>query len=121
VSQGIEIQNFASEWFLSLYCNILPLNISLRLMDIFLIDGFKALHRAGLALLYAARDEILSTGFDKILLLLKRKDLTQHLQLDAKRFIDLSMSFKVTNSKLHESAVHLLTKAMTRNTTFDII
>ena len=120
-SQGIEVQNFASEWFLSLFCYILPLNISLRLIDIFLIDGWKILHRAGLALLFAARNRILNLGFDKILLLLKRKDLTQHLNLNANTFVALAMSFKVTNAKLHESAVHLLTKAMTRNKVYNIV
>ena len=112
INQGIEVQNFASEWFLSLFCYILPLNISLRVIDIFLIDGWKILHRAGLALLYKARSEILNLGFDKILLLLKRKDLTQHLNLNAVSFVKLCMSFKVTNAKLHEGGVHLLTKAI---------
>merc|ERR1712228_343742 len=120
-SKGIEIQNFASEWFLSLFCYILPLNISLRLIDIFLIDGWKILHRAGLALLFQARNKILNLGFGEILLLLKRKDLCQHLNLNADTFIKLAMSFKVTNAKLHESAVHLLTKAMARKKIYEIV
>jgi len=92
----------------------LPLNISLRLIDIFLTDGWKALMRAGLALLCAARNEILQSGFDKILLLLKRKDLTSYLQITATEFIELAMSFKITNSKLHENAIILLHQSMKR-------
>merc|ERR1719410_2988100 len=48
VDHGIEVQNYASEWFLSLFSYILPLKINLRLIDIFIIDGWKILHQAGL-------------------------------------------------------------------------
>ena len=115
VSQGISVQNYASEWFLSLFCYILPISISLRIIDIFMIDGWKILHRAGLTILFRAKDMILGNNlcFDKILLLLKRKDLCQLLfNNDPQSFIKIAMSFKVTNSRLHESTVHLLTKTM---------
>ena len=118
VSQGISVQNYASEWFLSLFCYILPLKLSLRIIDIFIIDGWKILFRAGLALLFKAKFKILSNNlsFDKILLFLKRKDIVKLLfNDDYDLFIDICMKFKVTNRMLHETAVILMTKSMIDN------
>eukprot|EP01083_Nonionella_stella_P027029 74325_1 len=118
ITQDIQVTNYASEWFLSLFSYILPLNLWLRIIDIFICDGWKTLHRAGLALLYVAKFRILKNemGFDKILLLLKRKDLLQYLNINENMFIRLAMSFDVSNTYLHECAVELLAKSMARHT-----
>eukprot|EP01084_Bolivina_argentea_P087450 157950_1 len=90
IFEGIYVQNYASEWFLSLFCYILPLKLSLRLIDIFIIDGWKILHRVGLALLYYAKKQILFNKLkqEKILLLLKRKDLIKYLNINENIFIN---------------------------------
>jgi len=113
---GIKTQNYASEWFLSIYAYILPINISLRLMDVFFICGWQVLHRAGLTILSAASELILTRQleFDDILLLLKRKDLLKVLNFDEDRFVLSMLSFEVTNAKLHEIASLILTKTMIR-------
>lgn len=122
VSQGISVQNYASEWFLSLFCYILPLKLSLFIMDIFICDGWKILHRIGLALLFKAKFKILSQklSFGDILLFLKRKDLIKQLfNNDYHLFIQIAMQFKVTNRMLHENATLLFTKSMTKYSKFN--
>ncbi|ETO03208.1 hypothetical protein RFI_34202, partial [Reticulomyxa filosa] len=37
----IDISSFASEWFITLFSYVLPLAVTFRVFDLFLIDGFK--------------------------------------------------------------------------------
>lgn len=63
---------YAPGWFLTLYVSILPFNLVLRILDIFLYEGYKIIYRVGLAILKIKEEKILAMkSMDKIMLYLK--------------------------------------------------
>ena len=42
---------YASQWFITLFCYDLPIELATRLLDLFLFDGYKVVHTTILALL----------------------------------------------------------------------
>ena len=39
---------FASKWFLTLFCSVFQKDLSIRILDIFFVDGIKVIFRVGL-------------------------------------------------------------------------
>jgi len=114
--EGLTIQSFTSEWFITLYAYVLPLSITFRIYDLFLIDGWKILHRVGLAILSRAESTLLTFTLDEMMLYLKQFPdsgifISREDEEDGDAFIEHAFSFKVTNSDLHKYAVDLLQKA----------
>eukprot|EP00944_MAST-04C_sp_MAST-4C-sp1_P001506 g1506.t1 len=65
VPLNVPIKPFAIKWFLCLYVNSIPLEIVLRVWDIFFHEGVKSLHRVGLSALYLQQDNILKWSSTK--------------------------------------------------------
>ena len=116
-SEGLNVQSFASEWFMTLFSYVLPLSLSFRIFDMFMIDGHKILHRIGLCILSRAQNELIGLSLDAMLMYLKAfPDSSLFVSLDDEfegdSFIEQALSFKVTNSALHQCAADLLAKTM---------
>eukprot|EP00727_Mastigamoeba_balamuthi_P002849 m51a1_g12561 hypothetical protein (593) ;mRNA; f:1608-3926 len=62
VELGVKWADLAYNWSTRLYVGILPYPAVLRIVDCFLNEGNKILHRTGLGLLWLARHELLSEG-----------------------------------------------------------
>ena len=50
---------YAINWYMTLLSGYLPFNLNLRVMDIFLNEGWKIIYRAGLAILYIKQERLL--------------------------------------------------------------
>ena len=62
---------FATEWFLTLYAAKFPLNLSIRVIYMYLNDGFTVVFSLALAILDTSACELLMLDFDGILKLLQ--------------------------------------------------
>ena len=116
-SEGLYTESFASEWFMTLFSYILPIQISFRIFDIFLIDGYKILHRIGLSILSKSDIILRKLNMDDMLKYLKSLNnnvnnifLNENDIKPGDVFIKHAMSFKVSNAKLHDCATYLLLK-----------
>jgi len=90
---------YAPAWFLTLYVSVLPFNLVLRILDIFLYEGFKILYRVGLCILKVKEEKILKTNqMDKIMLHLKNFQEKEFEDEDI--FIATAQKFMFTYSEI---------------------
>jgi len=119
-NEDMIIPSFASEWFLTLYGYVLPLSLVLRIYDIFLIDGWKILHRVGLAILSRAQNTLLLSTLEDMTMYLKQFPdsgifLSQEEEEEGDNFIEHAFSFKITNDDLRKYATDLLQQSIAHN------
>jgi len=50
---------YAVNWYMTLLAAYLPFNLYSRVIDIFLVEGWKSIYRAGLAILYIKQERLL--------------------------------------------------------------
>ena len=62
---------FATEWLLTLYAAKFPLNLSIRVIDMYLNDGFTVVFSLALAIFDTSACELLMLDFDGIIKLLQ--------------------------------------------------
>lgn len=110
----IQPQLFASEWFFTLFTYVVhEEEVLLRIWDMFLIDGYKALFRVGLAILQRVYPELIDQDFSTCLLTLKKfpnrevfVDRNDVCPGDA--LINTAQTFKITNQLLSNMATSIL-------------
>ena len=86
---------YASSWYLTCFSNVLPYDIVLRIMDCYLFEGSKIIHRFSLGLLSLKENEILEkNNFLDIIDLMKT--LPNNIDIDKlfKKSFDFSISKK---------------------------
>lgn len=66
-SQTFQTSMYASRWFLTLYTTSLNLQISCRLMDIFLSEGMEFIFKMALAMLAIGKESLLSLDMEAML------------------------------------------------------
>ena len=57
---------YATHWFMTLFSTKMPLELTLRIWDIFFIEGKKILYRVVLAIMKLNEKELLKGDFEKI-------------------------------------------------------
>jgi len=68
----ISAELYATEWFMTLFTyRAIPLSCTARIWDVFLVDGWKAVHRVALAILYLSQDTLLTLEFEDAIRYLK--------------------------------------------------
>lgn len=65
--QAFQTTMYASSWFLTLFTTTLNLNISCRVMDIFLSEGMEFIFKVALALLIIGKDNLLCLDMEAML------------------------------------------------------
>jgi hypothetical protein len=89
---------FAQAWFLGLFCYpLIPLPVTSRIWDAFLVDGFSSLHRAGLAALQMRQDELLAASNEETLLPLLTQPL---LRYDPQVLMERAATLVITDKTL---------------------
>jgi len=110
-------QIFCAEWYFTIFSYTLPLTLTQRVWDVYLVDGTKALHRFALTMLARLKPLILFQDFSTTIRILKSaKTLTKVNELffdksDVKPgdgFINQSFKYKITNRSLHTLSNGLL-------------
>ena len=88
---------YASSWYLTCFSNVLPYDIVLRIMDCFLFEGSKIIHRFSLGLLSLKENEILEKkNFIEIMGVLK--SLPENIDID--KLFKKSFDFSITRKKI---------------------
>ena len=55
---------YAANWFITMFCYELSLDLVFCIVDVFLLDGIKSLLRVSLALLKCMQPKLLNMSFD---------------------------------------------------------
>uniref|UniRef100_A0A6B2LLV2 Rab-GAP TBC domain-containing protein n=1 Tax=Arcella intermedia TaxID=1963864 RepID=A0A6B2LLV2_9EUKA len=96
---GFEISVFVNQWFLCLYINTLPIQMSMRFLDCFFYDGSAMLFRVGLAILGMTQKILRQTTSQEELFVIF-KGLPQRIT-DANLLFESAYStYKVSKKKL---------------------
>merc|ERR1739838_1006352 len=106
-------QLFCTEWYYTVFAYILPLPLVLRVWDVFLTDGTKALHRFALTILSRIKPRLLQTDYETTVMRIKsvRDDdifISPEDERPGDSFIRDSFKYKVTNRSLHKLTQELL-------------
>jgi len=64
-------QMYASQWFLTIFAVYFPIEVVVRIWDVFLVEGRKTIFRIGLAIMKLNQKLILSAPFEQIFIVLK--------------------------------------------------
>ena len=66
-SQAIHTNLYASSWFLTLFTTSLPIALSCRIMDCFLLDGIEVIFRLAISLLLIGKSELLVQDMEGVI------------------------------------------------------
>lgn len=98
---------YAPGWFLTLYVSFLPFNIVLRILDIFLYEGFKIIYRVGLGILKIKEEKILKMKqMDQIMINLKNFEEKEFEDEDI--FIQTAQKFMFTYAEIRVFIIFLV-------------
>ncbi|XP_037827422.1 ecotropic viral integration site 5 ortholog isoform X4 [Lucilia sericata] len=97
--QGFQTTMYASSWFLTLYTTSLNLNISSRIMDVFLSEGMEFIFKVALALLLLGKDTLLSLDMEAMLKFFQ-KELPKKVEADPEAFFQLAYSIKINTKRM---------------------
>jgi hypothetical protein len=61
---------YAANWFITMFCYELSLDLVFCIIDVFLLEGIKSLLRISLALLDFMKDQLLKMNFDECMVYL---------------------------------------------------
>jgi len=98
-SQSIHTNLYASSWFLTLFTTSLPLNISCRIMDCFLLEGLEIIFRIALTLLTIGKHDLLLLDMEGVI---KYFQIEMPKKFDADQEAVFSMAFllKINQKKM---------------------
>ncbi|XP_037913559.1 ecotropic viral integration site 5 ortholog isoform X3 [Hermetia illucens] len=97
--QSFQTSMYASSWFLTLYTTTLNLQLSCRIMDIFLSEGMEFIFKVALALLTIGKESLLSLDMEAMLKFFQ-KELPQRVENDIEGFFNLAFSMKINTKKM---------------------
>eukprot|EP00035_Acanthoeca_spectabilis_P026308 m.462155 g.462155 ORF g.462155 m.462155 type:complete len:508 (-) comp22532_c0_seq1:77-1600(-) len=101
---SVPVSSFASQWFLSMFGTVLPLEAVFRILDLFLLDtgsptgnfGMLVIFRVGLAILGGNYDYLLMANFESIMAFMSPKDLAQRYENSVDDLIKASCKYNST-------------------------
>lgn len=97
--QGFQTSMYASSWFLTLYTTALNLQLSCRIMDVFLSEGMEFIFKVALALLTIGKESVLCLDMEAMLKFFQ-KELPQRVENDVEGFFNLAFSMKINTKKM---------------------
>jgi len=90
---------YATQWFITLFSYSLPFDVVLRIWDVAMLEGTKAIFRVALALLLTQADALMTLEFEELLPALRRAPSAGKAAADA--LLRVAMELKVSK-KLEE-------------------
>ncbi|KRF98851.1 uncharacterized protein Dwil_GK16367, isoform B [Drosophila willistoni] len=97
--QGFQTTMYASSWFLTLYTTTLNVNLSCRIMDVFLSEGMEFIFKVALALLLTGKETLLCLDMEAMLKFFQ-KELPGRVEADPEGFFNLSYSLKINTKRM---------------------
>ncbi|XP_030246026.1 ecotropic viral integration site 5 ortholog isoform X2 [Drosophila navojoa] len=97
--QGFQTTMYASSWFLTLYTTTLNVNLSCRIMDVFLSEGMEFIFKVALALLLTGKEALLSLDMEAMLKFFQ-KELPGRVEADPEGFFNLAYAQKLNTKRM---------------------
>lgn len=98
---GIEGVLYSTGWVMTLYTNVLPFNLVVRLFDSFLFEKFKIIYRIGLAIIKIKEKKLLQCkSMDTVLMALKNLNEPEFQDDDA--FINIAFGISLTRKDIEK-------------------
>jgi len=98
---GIEGVLYSTGWIMTLYTNVLPFSLVVRLFDCFLFEKFKILYRIGLAIIKIKEKKLAACkSMDTVLMTLKKFDEPEFQDDD--KFIDIAFGISLTRKDIEK-------------------
>ncbi|ALC49482.1 CG11727 [Drosophila busckii] len=97
--QGFQTTMYASSWFLTLYTTTLNVNLSCRIMDVFLSEGMEFIFKVALALLLLGKETLLCLDMEAMLKFFQ-KELPGRVEADPEAFFNLAYSLKINTKRM---------------------
>ena len=94
--QGVHQSMYVTEWIMTMFCRGFSFDLSTRVWEIFLSEGFKIVYRVTLALLKNIEKSLLSLTFEGILTSLREISKT----VDAPKLIELACSIPLKRKEI---------------------
>ncbi|XP_055372066.1 ecotropic viral integration site 5 ortholog [Condylostylus longicornis] len=98
-TQAFQTSMYASSWFLTLFTTNLNLNVSCRIMDIFLSEGMDFIFKSALSLLTIGKDDLLCLDMEAMLKYFQ-KQLPEKVANDPEAFFSLTNEIKINSKKM---------------------
>lgn len=87
---------YATEWLMTMFCRGFSFDLVTRVMDVYLVEGYKIVYRVGLALIKNIKKKLMESGFEDIMQILRGiADLT-----DADTVMDMAWEINVTREQI---------------------
>lgn len=71
LQQNVIPTMYATQWFMTIFSNNVPIELTLRIWDVFFIEGHKIMYRVALAVLKINEKHLLAGDCERILAILK--------------------------------------------------
>ncbi|XP_022209170.1 ecotropic viral integration site 5 ortholog isoform X2 [Drosophila obscura] len=97
--QGFQTTMYASSWFLTLYTTTLNVNLSCRIMDVFLSEGMEFIFKVALALLLTGKETLLCLDMEAMLKFFQ-KELPGRVEADVEGFFNLAYAQKLNTKRM---------------------
>lgn len=95
---GIGSELFLSKWIMTVYASYLPLDTLLHVWDCFMMQGWKAAFKVGIAILREQKPQLIKAELDEVSCLLKSNQRNRHF--DARKLLIEASSIKITSNEL---------------------
>ncbi|EDV99533.1 GH12377 [Drosophila grimshawi] len=97
--QGFQTTMYASSWFLTLYTTTMNVNLSCRIMDVFLSEGMEFIFKVAMALLLTGKESLLSLDMEAMLKFFQ-KELPGRVEADPEGFFNLAYAQKINTKRM---------------------
>ena len=92
-------EHYLIEWMMTLFTRNLHIDLTVRIWDVYMIEGIKCLYKAAIVILVHFEKKFLEMDFDDILTNLKN---IQEMKMNQDTFVDSMRNVKFTDKILHK-------------------
>jgi hypothetical protein len=89
---------YATKWYPTMFSISLPFEFTIRIWDLFMVDGFKVLYKAALTVLRLLQKDLIKVEFEGIMDRLK--NLGKYLTVTPDEFITVMMESNINEKRL---------------------
>merc|ERR1711997_1294277 len=90
---------YASSWFLTLFTTSLPIALSCRIMDCFLLDGIEVIFRLAISLLLIGKSELLVQDMEGVIRYFQ-KEMPANFESDPDEVISVAFGLKINQKRM---------------------
>jgi len=89
---------YATKWYQTMFSIVLPFDYTIRIWDLFIVQGFKVLFSASITILRLLQKELAKAEFE--IIMDRLANLSKYITLSADEFITLMMDSNITAKRL---------------------